>query len=450
MATALILFGATFVAGLASADGNSNASSITPSVVQGTTDRFGGGDYVAVKAGNTLFGVVYGIPGNENSLTLFADYKRYIAGVDFYDAQGNYLRTSGVPVWTVFAQSFDRMVEFRDIDGNHRFDVRQLNDTGSTADMPVKGLSLVKAWTLSGLTQENVSGALLANFTLGISNVHYTWVWSDMLRRPVPAPQSLGTVNLIAFTFHIRVGVEDATARVPWFNVTIIGGDQRRETQRSFAGYRDFSGQKVNMTVKDHHEIQGWDFAHDDSNLLLETRLVYGYVLPRETLRKYLPPRVDGSKPIVRALEGDTQGGGEIANDSGALRETPTAVPTRNHRGTITFADDWDRIGRFTWTSNVSVDGQNEDMYFQVHGGGMFAFQYQHATFVGLAVVGAFVYPAGTTIIHDPAFDATSYEFGIPSITNLSPVSILALQLIVVVAAIAVAIGLRARRKGQQ
>ena len=437
-----VLMVSAFAAGSARADNSSDSAAITPVVLQGETDRFGGGDWVLVKAGNTNFGVVYGTQAHENKIYIVADYKRYIAGVDFYDAQGNFLRTKGIPVWTTFAQTLERMVEFKDVDGNYRFDLRRW-DQGEevTSDVPIKELNLVQAWALSDLTNETVDDVLFVNFTLSISNVHYTWVWSPVLKRPILATPAEGTVSLVEFTFHIRVAVEQGTANIPWFDVVITGGDERRVANRTFAGWREFTGPKVNMTVKYDHEIQGWDFVNNESRLLLETRLLLGQVVPREMLERYRLHRG------IEAREGE--GGNLVADDRSTLSPEPRSLPPVGRQGAITFGDDWYRIGRLTWASDVMVDGEQEEMYFQIHGGGPVTFEYNRAAFVGAGVVGAFVYPAGDSIFHDPGLEAVSYEFGITTVTNISPVGILALQLVVVSAAIVGAVLIRMRRKGR-
>src|SRR5205823_7808500 len=74
-----------------------------------STDRFGGGDLVAVKAGDALFGVRYGTSVHPNDVLIFAEYKRFLGGADIVDAQGNHLTTRGIPVYTVLAQSLTHM-----------------------------------------------------------------------------------------------------------------------------------------------------------------------------------------------------------------------------------------------------------------------------------------------------------------------------------------------------
>ena len=442
MALAIALLAMPILAGVASADD----STITPKVEQGTTDRLGGGDWVVVHAGSTNFGVVYGTTQDPNKLYIFADYKRYIAGVDFYDAQGNFIKTQGIPVWTVFAQSLDRFIEFKDTDGNHRFDPRIWDGRNGT-DVPVKSLSMVQAWTLSGLTQETIGNVLFVNFTLGISDTQYSYVWNEIMRMPRHALPSDGDVAQIAFTFHIRVAIEDSTAVIPWFNVTINGGDQRRVVDRSFSGWRTFTGQSVNMSAKYDQYVEGWDFASTESNLLLETHMMFGNVVPSEVLNRYRMR--EGNRVCDRdCTEQDHH---DLGNDTREMPEDPRSVETEDGNGLMTFEDDWTRIGRLTWSSDVSIDGQPDTMYFQVHGGGPWSFEYNRVTFVGMHVLGAFVYPAAqNTIFHDPGFEATSYELGIPSITNLAPQSVLILQLAVVVIAIIAAVVVKVARKAQK
>ncbi len=434
----------TMTAAVASADDGSDSGTITPEVLQGSTDKFGGGDWIVVHAGSTNFGVVYGTPTDRNRIYIFADYKRFIGGVDYYDAQGNLLRTKGVPMWTVFVQSLDRLIEFDDKDGDYRFDLRRWTGNESTPDEPEKGLTLHQGWTLGDLTQVTVDDILLVNFTLSISNVYYTWVWDDDLHMPVPALPSEGTVERVAFTFHIAVGVEDATARVPWFRVTIQGGDEKREVAREFLGWREFEGQKVNMSVKYDHEIIGWDSEHGNHELLLETHMKFGYAAPRELLYRYRW----GEGP--RAIEGERENGTEIGDDDHEMPEEPRTVERMNHHGSIVFDDDWDRIGRFRWVSDSIVDGHEEEVYFQVHGGGPLVFAHQHGVFVGMHLFGAFVYEAGASIYHDPGFDTATYEFSIAPSTNISPGMVLALQLFVALVAVVLAIALKLRRKGEK
>src|SRR5947209_16915525 len=65
------------------------------------TDRFDGGNLIAVKAGDALFGVRYGTSDHLNDIVIFAEYKRFLGGAQIVDGQGNKLASRGIPVYTV-------------------------------------------------------------------------------------------------------------------------------------------------------------------------------------------------------------------------------------------------------------------------------------------------------------------------------------------------------------
>src|SRR3989442_11520622 len=73
------------------------------------TDRLGGGDLVAVKAGDAAFRVVYWTCDHRNDIVIFAGYKRVLGGADIYGGRGDYLATPGRPVETVLSQGLKRV-----------------------------------------------------------------------------------------------------------------------------------------------------------------------------------------------------------------------------------------------------------------------------------------------------------------------------------------------------
>src|SRR2546430_6015352 len=60
------------------------------------TDRFDGGNLIAVKAGDALFGVRYGTSNHLNDIVIFAEYKRFLGGAQIVDGQGNELASRGI------------------------------------------------------------------------------------------------------------------------------------------------------------------------------------------------------------------------------------------------------------------------------------------------------------------------------------------------------------------
>src|SRR5436309_5340974 len=144
-----------------------------------STDRFGGGDFVGVKAGDALFGVRYGTTAYSNDIVIFAEYKRFLGGADIVDARVDHLATRGIPVYTVLAQSLSRFIEFRQVNATDGFDLTSVDHTFPfplTRNLPMKAVPLTTAWTLSGLTNETVAGVTYVNFAVSVRNLTYVHV----------------------------------------------------------------------------------------------------------------------------------------------------------------------------------------------------------------------------------------------------------------------------------
>lgn len=419
--------------GLASAAGGDRTQVI---VEQGSTDRFGGGDWVRVSAGDATVAVLYGTTTNPNKIYVFAEYKRFLGGADIYDDQGNYLGTRGIPVYTVFGQSLDRLIEFQD-DGDGLLNLHVLERVnGTTHDTPVKTLGFgTLAWTLSDLTNVNVSGTTYVNFTVSADDVPYEFVWGPGFL-PRHATESDGNVTRLAFTFHLKVDVREITAEVPWWRVTVSEGVPRDITHVERLENRTLTGSAVAMGAKYDHLIDGWDFADRANKLALETTLIFG---------NYIPDRVVDFIHMAFFH-------GEIRNEDLRTNATVTRAerPTLITRDYIYVDDEWERIGRFVWVSDVVVDGIPARMYFQIQGGASGVWTHGGSVFAGFYLHGAFIYPAGGTIFHDPGLDATATSFAIGTVANLTPVTALAIQLAIAGLAVGPAIWLRARGRAKR
>ncbi len=419
------------------------AQNVTPKVVGPTpTDRFGGGDWVGVSAGDTNFGVLYGTTADPNRIVIFAEYTRYLGGANIVNEQGQQLSVRGIPVRTVMAQSLDRFIEFRKVTSNDTFNLFSTNGTASTLDynIPIKALNLrTGAWNLTNLSYEMVGSLYYVNFTIAAHDLAYTWV------NPF-VPGALGTgdgvLNDVAFTFHLTVGAVNKTLDVPWYQVTVTDTTPREVTNVTYLGTKTVSGPAVEMAAKYDHVIDGWDFAtplsgNATEKLALETYLIFGNYFPDRTVdfihQAYAQERAeDGANATI--LDNETAG------------DAP-AVPHLYTWGQITFDDAFARVGRFTWTSTVTVDGQPEQMSFQVQGGNRVALTNGESWFFGFMVHGAFIYPAGSTIVHDPSMSAESFQPNVTSGFNLTPLGILLIQVAVVGVAIIPALYLRSRAR---
>jgi hypothetical protein len=415
------------------------------------TDRFGGGMMVGVKAGQTNFGVFYGTSVHPNNLVIFAEYTRVLGGAQVVDEQGQYLSTRGIPVNTILAQSLNRFIEFTTVNVSAGFDVGinasafgggfGLGGNGSfglLVNKPVKAINLdTAAWVLTGESMTVSGNTTFVNLTVAASNVAYTWV-----NPAFSATVGDGVLNEVAFTFHLVVNVKTLTLELPWYKVTVSNDVSREITKVDFTGNRTITGPAVVMDAKYDHLIQGWDFASPSSRLALETHLIFGNFYPDVT--------VDF---VHKAYYHDAAGDGSgalVANSMTTADPTPPA-PHLYTRDQIVFTDSWTRVGRFTWTSNVTVDGQAKTMLFQVQGGGHLLYGHDGAVFSGFWIRGAFVYPEGSTIVHDPAMSAEAFVPTVASGFNLTPLGLLLIQVAVIGVAIIPALYLRnkARRSAK-
>ncbi len=414
----------------------SSAQSLTPVFVGPTpTNRFGGGDWVGVTAGNAHFGVLYGTQQNPNRVIIFAEYTRTLGGANVVNQQGQQLAVRGIPVDTVLAQSLDRFIEFRTVNVTDGFGL--FSESGTpvylNANVPIKALNLATgAWQLTNQNYDTVGSTFYVNFTIAATNLPYTWSNPRIAGSNTTGDRMLDEV---AFTFHLTVDTVSKAATIPWYQVTVTDSTPREITNVTYLGNRTVSGPTVRMAAKYDHLIQGWDFVNATDRLALETHLILG---------NYFPDRTVDFIHLAYAQERAEDGANSTLLDNETAGDAPS-VPHIYTFGKITFDDQWSRIGEFRWTSNVTVDGVPETMLFQVQGGSRIAYSNGEVAFFGFMVHGAFIYPAGQTIVHDPSVTAESFQPSLTTGFNLTPMGLLLIQVAVVGVAIIPALYLRSR-----
>src|SRR5207249_4539914 len=75
--------------------------------------------------------------------------------------------------------------------------------------------------------------------------------------------------------------------------------------------------------------------------------------------------------------------GTTIIGNATSLNTTAPTHPRLYTRDRVFFDDDFTRIGRFEWATNVTVDGKAAMMTFNIQGGGPLTFAHAGAYFVG-------------------------------------------------------------------
>ncbi|MDG6224544.1 MAG: hypothetical protein QCI82_03425 [Candidatus Thermoplasmatota archaeon] len=430
----------------------------------------GGGDFIGIhnEDNDAMIGLLYGTEENPNHVYVISIFTRYLGVADIYDEDGDLLRSGKpIPVKTLYAQRFDTIYEFDDRDGDGIWDSRrssghQGNDSDINTIEPVfKKVPLRTGWTPSNTKKtDNGNGSVEWEVTLTAQDLGYK---GPLMGLPVDRQNKLEKVEL---TFHLyaqrnNVAVDD----VPVYRVEVSrsNGDWSMGDV-SEEGNRTYSGSRVSADVKYDHYIEGWDFHSRNINrsLMLSTEILFlTAISPKATehLRNQYWERfgeADGSASYITNAGYENLGPKNIkriTGDDPVLNqgiERPRIIQ-KNHLG---IRDNWDRIGGLTWVSNVTVDGNETDMHFQVYFARAFAgINANGALYAGFGVVGGFSYPGGSSIYHDPG-----YEVGVLSLDEqdqdrpfvrvmvLGIVFFIAVALVVVVAVVSIG-GLMAMRR---
>lgn len=342
-------------------------------------ELLGRGDWIVVKVGSALFGVVYGNGTSPLSPTVFVYYERLLAQAEVHNTSGGLLREGDLVLRTVMAQSFEALWEFRDGNGDGLFHPPRLTDflTG-TEDFPRKFLNLSLDWDLEDLAVVTEGDAPSVNFNVTARNLPYT--------RTRPAEEvGDGLVSEVTFAFHLRVDRTLETLDVNVYRV-VVDETGHPVTPFEFNRTEEVRGVAVNSSFKYDHYLLGWDFADEDSRLALSTALVVGAFTP-EKVRRWVD--------VPFHIEGDTDG---EHFDEGRTLNRPLLLTDDQ----FLFRDEWSRVGHLEWTSDVAVDGAPAQMTFQLHDAGKIL----HHLFRGFWMVGMFIYPPGDAILHDPGMGA--------------------------------------------
>lgn len=370
------------------------------------SEMLGGGTVVGLRVRDITFGVLFGDELHNNSVIVFTSTTRYFGGAELYDTNGNYIGKRGIPVTTICGQRFDFISEFQRLYPDQLFSPVER----------IKAVNLNGTWEFGNLTKkiDNVSRTAELTFTLSRTNLTYTQISNYSAE---------GVLEKIAFTFHLQLAIETKSVEnVPWYKVTVDKSDNNKIISSEFLRYENYRGDVVNGTFKYDHLIDGWDFATNRSALALGTTIV---------LLNYVHNKVAEWLHTQYGYISGSTGNETVANESNG----PSA-PKAITRDAIAFRDNWQRIAFFSWVSNVTVDGIEKNLLFQVHAWEPLAFSYANGNFRGFCVHGAFLYPQGSTIYHEPEMNAEASMF---TIQDVDARVVLRVFLIACVLAVAVA-----------
>ncbi len=429
---ALLMLASPFAAMVAAQEEPADGRDLQVEVSTGVTDSLGGGEWVKIEVGKTVFAVVYGTAQtNPNSPKILVEYERYLGTAEIYNSSDVLLGRHPLPVRTFMAQSFEAMFEFADLDGDGLFHVPDsfVDLLLDEFDFPRKALSLKQEWVLENLLEETNDDRNMTTVTFDLSayNLPYDLV------RPEDATGD-GVLNQITLSFEVNVDLVETTLKVPVYKIVI--DETRHIVTSEIDRTENVTGVVVDGDFKYDHYIQGWDWGDEDSRLALATNVLVGNFVP---------------EPVARIVHLTF---GEKARHDGSEvdEERPVDGPTLITADSMKFEDEWERIGRLRWVSEIEVDGELMRMSFQLHrvmplgmriaAGGAF--------FRGVLFAGAFVYPQGEVIFHDPSLSASVF---VPTTSAGGPFAALApyfIQLGVVTVAIVGLVAYQALRRKPQ
>lgn len=425
---ALMLCGVAFAPGMAKAEVLSINEHLALEV--GSTDEWDGGDYVALnmtKGDSTAwFGVVYGNDTHSNSVTIVSAHLRFLGGAEIRSEDGGIMiPATGIPVLTVYIQKLAALIEFSDTGylepwenelvgaDNGVFDFKNtgdgITDFGVGSVEPVhKIVDLNRSWDISEITETDTLGTTEKEweFTLSAKNLLYDKIWDN---KPAvnedgsrPGLPSDGKVHDVAFTFHIGTQIDEFNVSVPWYRVTYgEGGIVDSEEIEP----RVYEGTSLTTEFKFDHWIKDWDYQSEENLLMLETVTAFGTFIP-DIVQSWLGVEYfNETEDAAGVAEIETFTGGE------ADMMSTDGIPDGSHRlakDSIVFRDNWQKVGEMTWVSNVTVDNNEEDMYFQIHAGENIHWltDEENGYVNGIIFIGGYIYPMGHDIFHDPAYTA--------------------------------------------
>ena len=420
----------------------------------GSTANWGGGDYFFVKfAKDASFGVLWGNETNPNSISMLVIHSRYLGVAEVQDQNGAKIaKNMPIRVLSVYGVRLGNMIEYSDINGDGFYNGVRVGDGLGFRDYisretVYKGVSLSTSWGRSDITRTSNETSRSYEFSLTAANLPYRAIRNGT--------SANGSLDEVKFTFHLTASlVYVEGVAVPHYRITVQEntGSRRLLQRYTIVGSErlsdlNYTGNHGSYNVKWDSEINGWDF--DPANvanksLLLEWKALAGYFIPEkvvEWLNVQFMQRTGGEG---NATYQDSGGRVRYANPNDSDNLSPRKVMPGRY---LDFGGNWTKIGRFRWVSDCTVDGKPGQMTAQVQCGRPLALRGDAGNlFVGLAVLGGFSYPGGSTILHDPGIDGAIFLEGSP-MGKIPMGLILAGLILAVVAVVAIAFYMRGGKK---
>ncbi len=423
-----------------------------------------GGDYVAINmtknGAYAWFGVIYGNEDNPNGIVIVSAVVRFLGAAEVYETNGNFVSSRPIPILTIFGQKLSFLLEYEDsgefpsplgqnvydynsdYDGNGMFDfLKNEENPGfwaiSDDHEPVnKAIDLRRAWDRSEIVETSIVGEPEVkswDFSLTSTDIPYG-IEQDNGDMVLTSPGDV--LEKLEFTFHISANMSEIDVTgVPWYKVTVDSGNHKSIVDSEFMYTKDYSGRSVRSEFKFDHLIEGWDYTTGDG-LVLINHGFFANAADDHTINWLEEEFMDDIKGKGKAeytgldpTQADVTGA-VIENDGTTTDADGDGVADARivEKEIIKFKDNWQEIGELTWVSNATIDGNESDIHYQVHGGQPFEGDENNSHFTGFIIQGGYLYPVGERIFHDPAVITNALIFDLALRFGLLPNEAVGLQ----------------------
>jgi len=376
----------------------------------GPTDVLGGGDHFFIRFGwDAAFGVVWGTEDNPNNVYFVAIKTRYLGMAQVYDREGNLVSENNtIKIYTLYAVKLDDMLEFDDVNDNGILPYTRVYENGNFTGTYMAGEPLYKkvdmktAWEASPITEEGDEEVRTWSFDLTARDLPY-----ELLDSSAQTPVGDNVLNNLTLTFNLEarmVQVDNAT--MPQWRVTVTRGLMGNMWFFGAERIEDMvvSGKVITYHVKWDQSIKGWDYDEANANpaLLMELEALVGNYIPAG-MATWMEMRMISYMNEAGRMNYETPSGEATLNQTTNTYTSPRVVSSPR----LSFGGEYTKIGRLEWVSNVTVDGEQDQLHAQIMAGvPIWAVGWRGDLFAGFACLAGLTFPGGDEIIHDPTFSS--------------------------------------------
>lgn len=457
-AVLLMLLGVFAIPGSASAAPTSLNDKLTTET--GTTADFGGGHYFFVKFGaDAAFGIVWGTNETHNNIYFVAVKARYIGMAQVYDTEGGVVaKNVTIKIYTIYAVKLDDMLEFNDSNSDGVLQGHRIYSGGTfTGDYahiePIfKKVDLNTSWEQSPVRYAETADSRTWSFDLSAKDLPY--IQEDNYS----GPAGDNKLNELNFTFHLAANmVQVDNASLPQWRITVTRGMMGAMWSSDIQQMPDMilSGKMISYHAKWDQKISGWDYDVNDTNpaLQMEFEAIIGnYIPPMLAMTWMRMALIQNMNEAGTCTARSPTGTLDVNENTGVM-----SMPRPLSSPMLTFGGERTRIGQLEWVSNVTVDGNMDQMHAQVMGGvpilsmAMSGVQ-SGAIFAGFAILGGLIFPGGAVIVHDPTFSSEALVDVGGRSTQVIPIAILGIMALIAVMVVIVvlAVVLMGKKPGQK